>query len=141
MSNLTTTDHQILADHYREAVEREDLASLATLYHPDVLLDAHVPNWRFQVIGRTEVARFTGAALPGPGRFTSFVAEPTADGDLLVQFEWRQQSDQGAGAKARQLHVLRLDDDRIVEQTVFCAGVWGPGLQERMAIEAPLVRP
>jgi len=141
MSNPTTTDHQTLAAHYRDAVEREDLASLATLYHPDVLLDAHVPNWRFQVIGRTEVARVTGAALPGPGRFTSFAAEPTADGDLLVQFEWRERADDDHGAKARQLHLLRLDDGRIVEQTLFCAGVWGPGLQERMAVEAPLVRP
>jgi hypothetical protein len=141
MPNPTITDQQALAERYRGAVERQDLASLATLYDPDVLLDAHVPNWRFQVVGRTEVAPFTGTALPGPGGFASFVTEPTVEGDLLVHFEWRQQAHDGAGAKAHQLHVLRINDGRIVEQTVFCAGVWGPELQERMAAEAPLVRP
>ncbi len=141
MSSPTITDHATLAEHYRDAVEREDLATLATLYHPDVLLDAHVPNWRFQVVGRTEVARFTGAALPGPGRFTRFETEPTAGGDLLVQFEWRQQADGDVGVKARQLHLLRIDDGRITQQTLFCAGVWDRDLQARMAAEAPLVQP
>ncbi len=130
-----------LTDRYRDAVEAGDLAALAELYHPDVLLDAHVPNWRFQVVGRTEVARFTGSGLPAPGRFTTFEVEPTANGDLLVQLQWHQLTDRGPGATSRQLHLLRLDDGRIVEQTLFCAGVWGPGLQERMAAEAPLVRP
>jgi ketosteroid isomerase-like protein len=142
MPNPTITiSHQELADRYRDAVERADLTSLATLYHPDVLLDAHVPNWRFQVRGRTEVARFTGTALPAPGHFASFSAEPTADGDLLVQFEWHELTADGTGARARQLHVLRLNDGHVTQQTVFCAGVWSRDLQERMAAEAPLVQP
>lgn len=136
---MSATD--TLTSRYRHAVEASDLASLGELYHPDVLLDAHVPNWRFQSLGRTEVARFTGSALPTPGRFTTFEVELTAAGDLLVQFEWRQASSDATGARARQLHVLRLADGRIVEQTLFCAGVWGPELQRRMAAEAPLVRP
>jgi ketosteroid isomerase-like protein len=135
-----TTTHT-LTDRYRAAVEGGDLAELVELYDPDVLLDAHVPNWRFQVTGRTEVARFTGSALPTPGRFTVFEVDATVDGDLLVQFQWRQQTDDGPGATARQLHRLRLDDGRIVEQTVFCAGVWNRQHQERMAAEAPLARP
>ncbi len=135
------TDTDDLAVRYRDAVERQDLTTLATLYHPDVLLDAHVPNWRFQVIGRTEVARITGGALPGPGRFERFDAEPTADGDLLVQFQWRQHSEVRTGALARQLHVLRVEAGRIVAQTLFCAGVWDPELQQQMATDAPLVQP
>lgn len=129
-----------LAERYRTAVEHTDLDVLRSLYHPDVLLDAHVPNWRFQVTGVTEVARFTGAALPTPGRFAAFTAEPTADGDLVVQFEWRQRTAGGDGARARQLHVLRLAGGRIREQVLFCAGVWDQELQERMAADAPLVR-
>ena len=130
-----------LTERYRAAVEAGDLAALATLYHDDALLDAHVPNWRFQLAGRDDVARFTGCGLPAPGRFTSFVAEPTVDGDLLLQLEWRQHADDGPGAQSRQVHVLRLDDGRIRAQTVFCAGVWGPELQRRMATEAPLLQP
>ena len=135
------SDDHHLAERYRTAVETDDLATLATLYHHDALLDAHVPNWRFQLTGRDEVARLTGSGLPGPGRFTSFVVEPTVGGDLLVQLEWRQRSVDGPGAQSRQLHVLRLEDGRIRAQTLFCAGVWGPGLQRRMAAEAPLLSP
>ena len=129
-----------IAERYRAAVEAGDHAALATLYHPEALFDAHVPRWRFQVRGRDAVVAHTGGGLPAPGRFTSFDTEPTASGHLLAQFEWRQDPDHG-GAVVRQQHLLRLDDGRIAEQTMFCAGIWGPELQARMAAEAPLIRP
>jgi ketosteroid isomerase-like protein len=129
-----------LAERYRSAVEAGDLAALAKLYQPDALFDAHVPNWRFQVQGRDAIVEHTGGALPGPGRFASFDVEPTASGDLLVQFEWRGQTD-GGEAVVRELHVLRLDEGRIAEQVMFCAGIWSPQLQAQMAGEAPLIRP
>lgn len=135
------SDRARLADRYQAAVESGDLAALRALYDPDVLLDAHVPNWRFQVTGRTEVARITGTGLPTPGRFASFTGETTLDGDVVIHFEWWQRTEDGDGARARQLHLLRVEDGRIVEQTLFCAGVWSPELQRRMAVEAPLVRP
>lgn len=131
---------QVTADRYRAAVEAGDLAALAELYHPEALLDAHVPNWRFQVQGRDAVAETTGTGLPSPGRFTSFDAEPTTSGDLLVQSEWRKPTDDGETV-VRELQRWRLDDGRIVEQVVFCVGVWDPQLQARMADEAPLIRP
>jgi hypothetical protein len=136
-----TTPTIPLAESYRAAVEDRDLAALERLYHEDALLDAHVPNWRFQATGRAEVARLTGTGLPGPGRFTSFRAEPTADGDLLLEFEWRQQVEHERGSMARQLHLLRLEQGRIAEQVLYCAGVWDAALQQRMAAEAPRVRP
>ena len=129
-----------IAERYRVAVEARDHAQLAELYHPDVLLDAHVPNWRFQVQGREAVVEHTAGGLPGPGRFVTFEAESTASDDLLVQFEWRQDV-AGGGPLVRQLHRLRLDAGRIIEQVLFCAGIWNPGLQERMASEAPLIQP
>lgn len=127
-----------IAARYRTAVEAGDAASLAALYQSDALLDAHVPNWRFQVRGVAEVAQQL-CVLPRPGAFATFDAEATASG-LLVQFAWRQRPADG-GALVRQLHALRLHDGRIAEQRIFCAGVWGPGLQERMAAEAPLILP
>lgn len=133
------TDPQAVADQYRTAVEAGDLEALTDLYHPDALLDAHVPNWRFQAQGPQAIVQNTGG-LPGPGRFTSLTAEPTASGDLLLQFEWRQDDDEG-GAKVRELHLLRLVDGRIAEQILYCAGVWDPQLQARMTEEAPLIRP
>ncbi len=135
------TDTPFVAERYRAAVEAGDVDALAELYHPDALLDAHVPNWRFQVQGRHEVAQATGTGLPGPGRFASFHVESAGSGDLLVRFEWHQAKDEG-GYVSRELHVLRLDDaGRITEQILFCAGVWDPQLQAQMAAEAPLLRP
>jgi ketosteroid isomerase-like protein len=125
------TGTRTIAERYRTAVELGDLEALAGLYHPDALLDAHVPNWRFQVQGRHAIVENTGR-LPGPGAFASFTAEPAADGDLLVEFEWRQQPVEG-GAVMRELHLWRLDDGRIVEQLLYCAGIWNPDLQERIA--------
>ena len=134
-------DTHVIAARYRAAVEAGDLDALAKLYHSEVLLDAHVPNWRFQVQDRHAVAETTGTGLPGPGRFASFDAETTATGDLLVQFEWHQDEEQG-GQVSRELHIWRLDDaGRIVEQIVYCAGVWDQQLQAQMADEAPLIRP
>jgi ketosteroid isomerase-like protein len=135
------TDTNGLAERYRAAVEAGDVDALAELYRSAVLLDAHVPNWRFQVQGRDAVAETTGTGLPGPGRFASFDAEPTVAGDLLVRCEWHQEEERG-GQVVRELHLWRLDDvGRITEQVVFCSGVWDRQLQARMAAEAPLIRP
>ncbi len=131
----------LITERYRAAVEAGDVEHLGELCHSEVLLDAHVPNWRFQVQGRDAVAKATGTGLPGPGRFTSFEAETTTSGDLLVQFEWLQDEEQG-GHRSREVHIWRLDDaGRIAEQVLFCAGVWDPQLQAQMADEAPLIRP
>lgn len=134
-------DTPVIAERFRTAVESGDLNTLAELYHPEVLLDVHVPNWRFQIQGRRTVAEAAGTALPGPGRFTAFDAESTASEDLLVQFEWQQAKEHG-GQISRELHLWRLNDARrITEQVAFCAGIWDQQLQSRMAQEAPLIRP
>ncbi|QBI18185.1 hypothetical protein ER308_00420 [Egibacter rhizosphaerae] len=127
-----------LAARYRVAVEADDPRVLIPLYDPGALLDVHVPHWRFQVEGRRPIAEQV-CVLPRPGRFTTFDGEATRDG-LLVRFEWRQNGPTG-DALVRQLHAWRLRDGRITEHLVFCAGVWDRELQQRMAVEAPLVRP
>ena len=136
----TITNPQTIAERYRAAVEARDIETLARLYHPEALLDAHVPNWRFQTQGRHAVAETTGTGLPGPGRFASFDVERTASDDVLVQFEWHQDSEHG-GQVSRELHLWRLDGEHIVEQVVYCAGIWDRQLQAQMADEAPLIRP
>ena len=101
-----------------------DRNGIAELYHSEVLLDAHVPNRRFQIQGRHAVAETTGTGLPGPGRFASFDVETTASADLLVQFEWRHDEEQG-GHLSRELHIWRLDDaGRIAEQVFLTTKVW-----------------
>ena len=125
-----------LAARYRRAAETGDREALAGIFRSDVLVDTHVPNWRFQLQGRARAAE-RACVLPRPGRFTTFETEPT-DRGLQLQFEWRQ----GASEMlVRQLHWWRLVDGQIAEQLVFCAGVWDRRLQASMAAKAPLVRP
>ena len=124
-----------VAARYREGAEADDPAALAALYRPDVLVDTHVPNWRFQLQG-AEAAAERACVLPRPGQFSVFDTEASEHG-LLVQFEWRTH---GSGAVVRQLHRWCLVDGLIAEQLVYCAGVWDRRLQEQMAVAAPLVR-
>ena len=135
----TPTDpEQQLAAAYRAGVEAGDVDSLMDLFHADVLVDTHVPNWRFQLQGRDDAAD-RACVLPRPGRFASFEVEGAERG-LLVQFAWQQ--DHAAGAvTVRQLHAWHVVDGRIAEQVVFCAGAWDRQLQDLMAAKAPLVRP
>lgn len=130
--------HRRIAATYRTAVEADAAAEVADLYTDDAVLDAHVPNWRFQRQGRDAIAAQV-CVLPRPGRFASF-EEERSDRGLLVRFEWRQHPGAG-GAVVRQLHTWQLAGERIAHHTIFCAGVWGPRLQQRMALEAPLVAP
>ena len=124
-----------LAARYRSGAEAGDTEALARLFRPDVLVDTHVPNWRFQLQGG-EAAAERACVLPRPGRFTAFDIEPT-DRGLQVQFEWHQGASETV---VRQLHWWRLVDGQIAEQVVFCAGVWDRRLRALMAAKAPLVR-
>lgn len=138
MTAEATTLSDVIGRRYRAAVEDGDVPALVALYRSDALLDAHVPGWRFQVRGPEAIAERT-VVMPRPGRFTDFDARTTEDG-LLVRFQWQQDHDHG-GAAVRQLHAFRATSDGIEEQVLFCAGVWSRQLQERIAAEAPLVRP
>lgn len=131
-----------LVDTFVRCVEPGKMDALADLYASDVLLDAHVPNWRFQASGREAVVEQMRSWFRAAGRFVELDVEPTAAGDLLVRFEWREHEGSASEIRSRELQVWRLDEDgRIAEQLVFCAGRWDRALVEQMAAEAPLVRP
>lgn len=102
----------MITEVLRESLETRDHDALASAYTDDVLLDAHVPNWRFQVKGRDAVIDLLRHWFPHPGRFTVW-----------------------------ELQLLRLDDGRSAEQLVYCAGRWDEAHVTDMRRQAPLVKP
>lgn len=128
----------MVIDTLARCLESGDFAQLAPAYSPNALLDAHVPNWRFQLEGPERITGQFQSWWPTPGRLTAWGATATDDG-FVVQFErwWQEGPDE---LSCRQLHLLRLEAGSVVEQVVYCAGRWGADLRAKMAAASPLVR-
>ena len=107
-------------------------ASLPTdVFCGDVLLDATVPNWRFQVEGVDAVHAELGRWYADSGRFGQ-VRRHLIDEGELVEFtlSWEEA---GMPHACHQAHILRLRDGRIASDTVFCGGRWPEPLLVQMA--------
>lgn len=113
--------------------------SIADLYADDAILDANVPDWRFQIKGGDEVAKkfldpewWIGGSVATIGRTTL-----TARG---AAFELESRFDRNGGEwLSRNLHILEFDDGLITRHTMYCTGDWNPETIARHAIEAPMV--
>ena len=123
------------------ALSTYDLRGLAASFRDDVLFDANVPLWRFQ--------------LQGPDAILEMVQEEFGDvGDLTVSALRASYADDlatvevavgcGSGDEARhwrEVHLLRREGEQIIEHTVYCTGVWDAEVTAKQAAEAPMVRP
>ncbi|MGH9149829.1 MAG: nuclear transport factor 2 family protein [Acidimicrobiales bacterium] len=117
-------------------------AGLAELYRPDALLDANVPEWRYQLQGRGAIrAQFEQeAAEAGTGtRVTWWRAVPTGDG-VVVEVEARFDHD-GEERLWRQVNILRTDGEAVTAHILYCTGIWDAATIARQAVEAPMVAP
>jgi hypothetical protein len=104
---------------------------------PDVLLDANVPTWRYQLRGRAAL-RHTLAEEFVPGRIVaSWRSVPTGDG-LLLEAETNAPVD-GEQRRWRELYWLRGTSGAWSEVIVYCTGVWDAATIARQAVEAPMV--
>lgn len=137
---VVARDHRPLTERVARCLQALAYDSLAQLYTPDVLVDADVPNWRFQMKGRAEileVLRREELGLPGV-HTTSFRWTATVDGGLVAQREVRFDGDDGPHLW-RDVHVLRSEDGWITEHAISCTGIWDPATIARQAAEAPMV--
>lgn len=114
-----------LTERFTTRVERGQFDLLPELYTDDALFDAHVPNWRFQVRGSAAIAAQLEGWFQLPGRFREVSDEHTRSDDLLVRFEWREREGTATLVVSREMQLWRLTG----------------ALIERMAADAPLVRP
>ena len=92
------------------------------IFCSDMILDATVPNWRFRVQGADAVRNELEKWYADVGRFEE-MQRNVIEGGELVEFtlSWEEA---GVTHTCHQAHVVRLRDDRIASDTVFCGGRW-----------------
>jgi len=138
---MTTTSHQQhntqpAPDSGRDAVS-DLIAAMAAgtgvpsdLFTDDARLDATVPNWRFKTLGAGAVARELSNWYRHPGRIERLGSHEVAEGVALeINLTW---NDGEVPHAAHQLHLIRIDDDRIATDTLFCGGRWPADLLAEM---------
>jgi hypothetical protein len=121
-------------DAFLAAVESASVPELDGVFAPDALLDATVPNWRFQVRGGHAVRAQLAGWFADAGRFEELRRTPLPDGEL-VEFllTW---TEDGVPFAAHQAHRLRIEGGRIAGDTVWCGGRWSAELLAEMEAAA-----
>lgn len=133
------TETSPLADAVIVALRAGDSAGLAEWYAPDVLVDANVPQWRFQARGRDAALDLWSDGFRGANRrLTHLRVTATARG-LLAETEVRDE-DHGRPRQWREVHQFRWDGEHIVEQVVWCSGLWDEDTIARQFVEADMER-
>ena len=136
---MTTTTTKNLTDRIEEALKGLDLESVRDLYHPDVILDVHVPNWRFQLKGPDALLGWWYeqiAHMPNP-RAVWTRATPTGRG-AVVEWEIRIGDPQNEGL-CREVDIFHTDGNLITEHVIWCTGMWDPATIARQQAEAPMI--
>ena len=140
---MSTAPTTTLAQQIVECLGALDAVALAALYRADALLDANVPQWRYQLQGPAAIGEQLheewAPVLAAGGRVTALRATPVDTG-LVVETEGRFSQD-GEECLWRDIHVFRTESEAIVEHTFYCTGVWDAATIARQAVEAPMVRP
>ena len=110
-------------------IEAADLPE--DIFCEDVVLDATVPNWRFQRPRRRSRAGRAGEVVCRPRTLRESCAATAMDDGELVEFtlDWEEA---GVPHACHQAHVIRLRDNRISSDSVFCGGRWPEPLLAQM---------
>jgi len=109
-------------------IEAADLPE--DIFCEDIVLDATVPNWRYRVRGAGAVRDELGKWYADPGRFGESRRIAMDDGELVeFTLDWEEG---GVPHACHQAHVIRLRDNRIASDSVFCGGRWPEPLLAQM---------
>lgn len=103
----------------------------AGLFAPDAVLDATVPNWRFQAKGANAIVRELSEWYADVGQFTSLQRLATENGEVVeFTLTWMEND---VAHLCHQSHALTVHDGKIANDVAFCGGRWPEALQEQMA--------
>jgi hypothetical protein len=117
-------------ERYLDAIERGAMGTCDAL-HPEVELDATVPNWRFTVRGDEQVRGELARWYADPGAFEELQRTPLPLGEL-VEFTLRWEAAEVPHA-VHQAHILQVADGHITRDQVWCGGRWPASLLAEMA--------
>jgi hypothetical protein len=98
----------------------------------DATLDATVPNWRLQARGRDAIRAEYARWFADAGHFDELRRCPLGDGTGEVVEYTLSWTENGVPHAAHHMHLLTVDDDRIVADTVMCGGRWPASLLAEM---------
>ena len=112
------------------AVEGGAIAGTSDIWGETARLDATVPQWRFQREGVAAIRAEYAGWFAAPGRFESLRTLPTPDGEVGdYVLTW---TENGVPHAAHHVHLLTVQADRIVADTVMCGGRWPADLLAQM---------
>jgi hypothetical protein len=112
-------------DAFLAAVEGGAMAS-CSVWAPDAVLDATVPNWRFLRQGPAAIRAEDCGWFADQGRFEQLRRLPVPGGEVVQYLlAWVEN---GVPHAAHHIHVLEVDDGKITADTVVCGGRWPAGL-------------
>lgn len=118
---MTITETAVI-DRFLETVRTGRVSP--DLYADDARLDATVPGWRFQASGPVQIAAEYQGWFPGPSVLETIERFPIEGGEVVRYYQTFEIG--GQPHAAHHVHVLQVRGDRIVADTVFCGGRWGP---------------
>lgn len=121
-----------VVDAFLETVVAGKGGELAQLYTGDAVLDAVVPNWRFQVYGAAAIGAQYATWFTHPATIEELRRLPTPGGEVLAYtLAWEETVPHAA----RHVHLLTIDPGtgRISHDQVWCGGRWSAGLLAEMA--------
>ncbi|HET7487046.1 MAG TPA: nuclear transport factor 2 family protein [Acidimicrobiales bacterium] len=132
----------VLAERIIERMQAGDFDGLVALYRADVVFDANVPSWRYQLQGREAVAeQFREELAPtAGGARVSALRWHAIDAGVVVEDEVRFTDAGGEERLWREVHLFHTDGEAVTEHVVYCTGVWDAATIARHAVEAPMVR-
>jgi hypothetical protein len=127
------------ADRVCDAFLAGDIDGLLECYAPDALVDAIVPQWRFQLQGHEAIREALAAGELIPGRRVTHSHRTLTDDGVLLEVEAWAPID-GEEQMWRGLHHIRIVDGLVTEHIGYCSGFWDAATIARQAVEAPMVR-
>jgi len=127
-----TTLQRTAVDQFLAAIQAGTIAGCGA-WSADAVLDATVPNWRFQLTGPDAIRSEYAKWFADPGTFEDLRRLPTQDGEALdYTLTW---TEAGVPHAAHHAHILTVEDGLIAADTVLCGGRWPASLLAEMAVD------
>ncbi|HEY8827903.1 MAG TPA: nuclear transport factor 2 family protein [Jatrophihabitantaceae bacterium] len=127
-----TTLQRTAVDQFLAAIQAGTIAGCGA-WSADAVLDATVPNWRFQLTGPDAIRSEYAKWFADPGTFEDLRRLPTQDGEVVeYTLTW---TEAGVPHAAHHAHILTVEDGLIAADTVLCGGRWPASLLAEMAVD------
>ena len=119
-------------DTFLAAVEHGSMAS-CSVWSPDAVLDATVPQWRFRRRGPAAIRAEYAGWFADPAHFEELCRYVVEGGEVVrYLLTWVEN---GVPHAAHHVHLLAVDGGQITSDTVLCGGRWPASLLAEMQAE------